>query len=499
MRRTALAILLLGCAAAPAAANPVTQPSKLSPEWQQRTRTMFETAIEIPTVAGRNQMPKMAEYLAAELRKAGIPASDIRIIPHDGPEGDKTVSMIARWRGTGEGGLKPILVMAHMDVVEAKRADWQQDPFEFIERDGYFYGRGTSDDKQGVIATTAALLKLKAEGFKPRRDIILFFTGDEETQMNGARLGAIEWRQYTDAEFALNADGGGGAYDKAGRPLGFGLQTAEKIFQSYHFTVRNRGGHSSRPRPDNAIYELAAALKKLESHRFQPMMNETTRAYFTERAKQEGDNELGRAMRAWVANPNDQAAADAIEASPLETGLTRTRCVATMLEGGHAQNALPQRADATVNCRIMPGVDPKTVETELKGIAGPAVAVTPFEDQGRLTPASPLRADVVSAYTTAVQALHGPGMPIIPQMSTGATDGSWFRANGIPTYGVDGSWGISPDDERAHGLDERIPVRAMYDNVAHWEMMLRTLAGGQATPGQAPAPQQARPERGSGL
>ena len=478
--RLLFAASLLALSTATLAQTPeiVAQPSRLDGAWQARTRAMFETAIEIPTVAGRGQMPKMANFLAAELKKAGFAAEDIHIIPHDGPAGDKTVSFIARWRGTGgASGPKPILVMAHMDVVEAKRADWKQDPFEFIERDGYFYGRGTSDDKQGVIATTAAVLKLKADGFKPTRDIILFFTGDEETQMNGARLGAVDWRKLTDAEFALNADGGGGAYTGSGAPIGFGLQTAEKIFQSYHFTVRNRGGHSSRPRPDNAIYELSAALAKLQVHRFTPMLNETTRAYFTERARQEGPSALGNAMRAWLANPDDGAAADAIEASELETGITRTRCVATMLEGGHAQNALPQKAEATVNCRIMPGVDPKKVEAELKSIAGAGVEVTPFEDQGRLTPASPLRPDVVKAYTDAVRALHGPTMPIIPQMSTGATDGSWFRANGIPTYGVDGSWGISPDDERAHGLDERLPVRAIYDDVLHWEMMLRELAG----------------------
>ena len=501
------ATALLAFCAIPTAAfaqNPVAQPSTLSPEWQAKTRTMFKTAIEIPTVAGRGQMPKMANYLAAELKKAGIPASDIKIMPHDGPAGDKTVSFIARWRGSGGSGLKPILILAHMDVVEAKRADWKQDPFEFIERDGYFYGRGTSDDKQGVIATTAALIKLKSEGFKPTRDIILFFTGDEETQMNGARLGAIDWRKWTDAEFALNADGGGGAYTRTGAPLGFGLQTAEKIFQSYHFTARNRGGHSSRPRPDNAIYDLSAALTKLQSHRFAPMLNETTRAYFTERARQEGPSALGNAMRAWIANPNDAAAADAIEANELETGITRTRCVATMLEGGHAQNALPQMAQATVNCRIMPGIEPKTVEAELKAIAGPGIEVTPFADQGRLTPASPLRPDVVAAYTNSVRALHGAATPIIPQMSTGATDGSWFRANGIPTYGVDGSWGISPDDERAHGLDERIPVRAMYDNVVHWETMLKALAGPAGAPvapaaasaAPAPEPQPTLPERG---
>ncbi len=476
MRLIIAACLLLASTTA-FAANPVTVPSKLDPAWQARTKAMFKTAIEIPTVAERDQMPKMADFIAAELKKAGWTDADITIKSHEGRKGDDTVSIVARWKGSGAGGKKPILVLAHMDVVEAKREEWKLDPFAFVEKDGYFYGRGTSDDKMGVIATTAAVIKLREAGFKPSRDIILFFTGDEETEGNGARLAATEWRPLIDAEYALNADAGGGAYTRDGRSLGFGIQTAEKIFQSYHFTVRNRGGHSSRPRLDNAIYDLAGALQKLAGHRFTPMLNETTRAYFTERAKQEGDNDLGKAMRAWLADPADGKAADAIEASELETAMTRTRCVATMLDAGHAQNALPQTARATVNCRIMPGVDPKTIEAELKGVAGPSIEVTPFENQGRITQASPLRADVLKAYTASVRSIHGPATQIIPQMSTGATDGLEFRSRGIPVYGVDGSWGISPDDERAHGLDERLPVRAMYDDVVHWEMMLKALAG----------------------
>ena len=474
MRRLAAACLLLLSTTA-TAANPVLGPSKLDPAWQARSKAMFKTAIEIPTVAERGQMPKMAAFVAAELKEGGWADADIRILPHDGRAGDKTVSLVARWKGSGAGGKKPILILAHMDVVEAKRADWKEDPFAFIEKDGYFYGRGTSDDKQGVIATAAALIKLREAGFKPTRDIIVFYTGDEETEGNGARLGATEWRAQLDAEFALNADAGGGAYTKDERSLGFGLQTAEKIFQSYHFTARNRGGHSSRPRPDNAIYDLAGALQRLAAHRFTPMLNETTRAYFTERAKQE-KGALGDAMRAWLADAADDKAADAIEANELETGITRTRCVATMLDGGHAQNALPQTARATVNCRIMPGVDPKTVEAELKTVAGAGVDVTPFANQGRLTEASPLRPDVVKAYTEAVRRTHGAATQIIPQMSTGATDGLYFRAAGIPVYGVEGSYGISPDDERAHGLDERLPVKAFYDNVLHWEYMVKTLA-----------------------
>ncbi len=475
MRLFAAACLLFVSTAA-IGASPVTQTSKLDPAWQARSKAMFKTAIEIPTVAERGQMPKMAAYIAAELKKAGWTDADIKIVPYEGRKGDQTVSIVARWKGSGAGGKKPILILAHADVVEAKREDWKEDPFAFIEKDGYFYGRGTSDDKQGVIATMAALIKLREAGFKPTRDLILYYTGDEETEGNGARLAATEWRALIDAEYALNADAGGGAFTADGRPLGFGLQTAEKIFQSYYFTARNRGGHSSRPRPDNAIYDLSAALQRLSAHRFTPMLNETTRAYFTERAKQE-KGALGLAMRAWLANEQDGKAADAIEANELETGITRTRCVATMLEGGHAQNALPQMAAATVNWRIMPGVDPKTVEAELKSVAGKGVEVTPFTNQGRITQASPLRPDVVKAYTDAVRRTHGASIQIIPQMSTGATDGLYFRAAGIPVYGVEGSWGISPDDERAHGLDERLPVKALYDNVLHWESMIRDLAG----------------------
>lgn len=469
--------LLLAAVAAPAlAASPVSQPSKLSPEWQAKTRAFLKDAIETPTVMGRAQMPRMAELVAAQLRQAGFPADSIRILPYEGMPGDRTAAVLFRWKAERATG-RPMLILGHMDVVEAKREDWKQDPFQFIERDGYFYGRGTADMKSGIVATVLALAKLKAAGFQPRRDIVLFFTGDEETMMNGALKGSTEWKPLLDAEFALNADGGGGAFDKDGRPLGYGLDAAEKTYQTYYFTVRNKGGHSSRPRADNAIYQLADALKKLEAHRFAPQLNDVTRAYFAERQKDER-GPLGDAMRRWLADPSDGAAADAIEASELEVGKTRTRCVATLLQGGHADNALPQMARAGVNCRIMPGVEPAAVQAELQQLVGPGVEITPDPSFiGKPTPVLPVRPEVMAAYAKAVRQLHGPAMRIIPNMTTGTTDGSFFRAAGIPTYGVDGGWGISPEDERAHGLDERIPVRAAYDNVLHWESMIRDLAG----------------------
>ena len=476
MRRLALLLAAIS-ASAMAAPNPVAQPTKLDPAWQARTRALFEQAIEIPTVAKRNEMPRMAKLIADQLRAAGIPDSDIRIMPHEGIPGDQTVTLIARWRAERP-AKKPILILGHMDVVEAKREDWSFDPFEFREENGYFLGRGTADMKSGIVATTLALIKLKESGFRPNRDLILFFTGDEETAQIGALKGSTEWRNLTDSEFGLNADGGGGSYDRSGRPISFGMDAAEKTYQTYFFTARNPGGHSSRPRPDNAIYDLADALKKLQAHRFEPMLTEVGKAYFSERQKDEA-GALGDAMRRWLANPQDGAAADVIEASPLEVGKTRTRCVATMLDGGHADNALPQSARATVNCRIMPGVEPATVLAELQRLVGNKVEVKPDPSfLGKPTPVLPLLPEVVAAYTAAVQRLHGPGMRVVPNMTTGATDANFFRSVGIPVFGVDGGWGISPDDERAHGLDERIPVRAMYDDVLHWEMMIRELAGG---------------------
>jgi acetylornithine deacetylase/succinyl-diaminopimelate desuccinylase-like protein len=477
-----------------AATDPRTIPTQLAPAWQAKTHEVFKQAIEIPSVHNRGQTQRVAKLLADQFRAAGIPESDIHVMPYEGLPGDQTVALIVRWQ-SAHPTQKPMLILGHMDVVEAKREDWKFDPFVFREEGGYFLGRGTSDMKNGDVATAMAAVKLMSQGFKPNRDIIFFYSGDEETRGVGATLGSTKWRNLTDAEFGLNADGGCASYDANFKPLGCGISIAEKTFQTYFFTARNPGGHSSRPRPDNAIYDLADALEKLRTHRFQPMQNDANRGYFEERARQEGNSPLGAAIRRWLANPNDGEAADIVEASPIDVGLTRTRCVATMLKGGHADNALPQMAQATVNCRIMPGVDPKTVQAELQQMAGAKVEVAPDPEYiGVPTPASPLRQDVLKAVTAAIQRFHGPQMHVFPVMQAGASDGSFFRAQGIPVYDVDGSWGISPLDDRAHGLDERIAVRALFDDVLHWEMLIRALAG--PMPEQAPARTQEHPERG---
>jgi acetylornithine deacetylase/succinyl-diaminopimelate desuccinylase-like protein len=460
----AAALLATSAAAAPPAVD-----------WHSRAREIYQHAIEIPTVEGRGKVPELAQYLADQYKAAGWAETDIHVLPYDGNPGNHTAALVVRWPAARPSGKKPILLMAHMDVVEARREDWSTDPFKFVEQGGYYYGRGTSDIKQGIASVTTALLQLRASGFRPTRDIVVLFTGDEETSGKGAELGATEWKNWTDAEFALNSDGGGGGFTPDGKPIGFSLQTAEKTYSMYTFTTRNRGGHSSKPRPDNAIYQLAHAIERLEAYRFQPVLNETTRAYFGVREKGE-KGPLGDAMRAWLANPNDGRAADLIEADPGEVGLTRTRCVATRLEGGHADNALPQLARATVNCRIMPGVKPAAIRDELERlVADPEVKVERTDNQA-MSLASPLRPDVVAAYTASVHRRF-PNAPIMPEMSTGASDARPFRVAGIPVYGVDGSYGVVPDDMRAHGRDERLPVKALGDDVDHWVDMLTALAG----------------------
>ncbi|HTU10298.1 MAG TPA: M20/M25/M40 family metallo-hydrolase [Allosphingosinicella sp.] len=467
--------LAFSVAAAIALLSATAARSETPPDrWHAKAREILERSIAFETVQGRGRMPAYADYLAGEFRAAGL--ENVTIHPYEiqRPD-DRTAALILRWPAARPSGRKAMLIMAHMDVVEARREDWSRDPFVLGEADGYFYGRGVWDNKAGLVAVTAALLRLRAEGFRPTRDILVLFTGDEETIGHGADMAANRWIDTSTLDFALNSDAGGGAFLENGSLLGFGIQTAEKTYQSYTLTATNPGGHSSRPRPDNAIYALAHTLQRLETYRFAPMLNETTRAYFTHRATS-AEPALAAAIRRWLANPDDGEAADIVEAAPTETGITRTRCVATRLDGGHADNALPQLARATVNCRIFPGVDPASVLATLRQLGAPDnVAVEPVEP-ARPTGASPLRPDVVGAYTAAVRARH-PGAAVVPDMSPGATDGLYFRERGVPVYGVDGSWIVTPVDERAHGRDERIPVRAFYQDVDHWADLIRRLAG----------------------
>ena len=472
-----IAVSLLG--AMPALTAPVPA-ERLSPDRHRAAHDMYEQLVNIPTVFGRGKVPSLANYLADQYRAAGFPADDVQALPYESIDPvskvtDKTAALIVRWRAPGSPEGKPIMLMGHMDVVEARREDSTTDPFVLTERDGYYYGRGTIDMKDGIVGITQGLFDLRAAGFRPTRDVVVFFTGDEETNGIGAEKGASEWRKDLGAEYGLNADGGGGGFFPDGRPASFLMQTAEKTFAGYTLTVRNRGGHSSKPRKDNAIYSLAHALEKIEAHRFEPMLSETTRAYFTERQKQE-QGALGDAMRAWLANSADGAAADAVEADESEVGLTRTRCVPTRLFAGHADNALPQLATAMINCRIFPGVDPNDVQKGLTAIVADPEVIVSRNDNYVASLSSPLRPDVSAAFAKAVHTLH-PGAPVSPEMSTGASDARPFRVAGIPIYGANGAWLVVPVDFRAHGKDERLPVKALDDNVAHWKILLTELAG----------------------
>ena len=476
LRATLSAVPFLAAATIAHAAPPA-----LTPAQRDAAHAMFEHAINTPTVIGRHRVPELAQYFADRLKAAGFSASDIHFVLYHTESAttgaDDTAALIVRWRAAGTPKARPIMLMGHMDVVEAKPEDWSAtDPFKMVEKDGYYYGRGTIDMKDGDTAIVQALINLKNSGFKPTRDIVVFFTGDEETNGIGAKKGATEWLDLLGhPEFGLNADGGGGSYKPDGTAAGFTMQTAEKTYAGYTLTVRNRGGHSSKPRRDNAIYDLAHALDKIEAYRFTPTLNETTWAYFEGRQKTE-TGPLGDAMRRWLANPNDRQAADFIEESESEVGLTRTRCVPTRLFAGHADNALPQLATALINCRIFPGVDPNAIQAELVRIVADSTVAVTRNDDNVASLSSPLRPDITAAWKSAVETLH-PGVATYPEMSTGASDARPFRVAGIPVYGVSGTWTVTPIDERAHGKDERIPVQALYDDVVHWQLMIRDLAG----------------------
>jgi acetylornithine deacetylase/succinyl-diaminopimelate desuccinylase-like protein len=456
-------LLLAGLLALTTAAN-----AQATSAQQTAERDLFAKIVEIPTVEGQPaEFKKLTSLLTSEFRKGGI--TNVIVKDHD-----NTQTLIARWPAAKPSGKKPILLMAHMDVVAAKASDWKYPPFQFREEGGYYLGRGSNDNKAALTGIVLALQYLHAEKFAPARDIIVLFTGDEETIGNGARRAASEWRDLIDAEYALNGDAGGGSVFPDGRVEGFGIQIAEKTYADFRLTAVNRGGHSSTPRPDNAIYALASALTAIERHRFPAMINDATRASYEILAK--GDSgQYGELVRRFLADPQDRETADLLEA--MDPGSTRTRCVATMLSGGHAPNALPQKAEANVNCRIFPSVKIEEVRQQLQALSGPDVTVTAVEgSQTPETAPSPMRDDITQAYRAAV-ATRFPNAPVLPFQSAGATDGAFLRAAGIPVYGFGGLWGIVGQREGAHGLDERVWAEGFHGQVPIWMEMLRRVAG----------------------
>ena len=458
------AVLVL--AALPLAAS---AQEKIYSEHAQRTLDIYRSIVEVDTSKDTANTPKVARYLADQLIAGGLPESDVQVIAKG-----NFATLVARYRGDDSSGKKPILLLGHMDVVEALAEDWERPPFTLTQDEKNFYGRGTLDNKFGVAQLTSTFIRLKQEGFIPNRDLIIAFSGDEESGMQTTRMLAFEMPEIAEAEYALNSDIPGGMLAADGRALSFNIQAAEKTYATWELTVRNPGGHSSRPREDNAIYELADAIKAIQQHKFPVRWSEMTLAYFDAVGRQRG-GELGDTMVRFAMNPDDEHAAETLSKQPSYVGSTRTTCVVTMLRAGHAENALPQSATATVNCRIFPGVEVAEIEAELaRVVTNPGVKFTLLGDP-TVSPISELRKDVIAAVGKAVHSRY-PDIPLIGYMSSGGTDAMHFRRAGIPTWGVGGLF-MDPDEMFAHGLNERVPIKGFYDALDHWSIILRELAG----------------------
>lgn len=447
----------------PAHAFAQAKPRDLS-RWESLARDLFKELIEINTTESVGSTAKAAHTMASRLKAAGFPDSDVVVLENTPRKGNLIVRL--HGRSTPK---KPILLLSHLDVVEAKAEDWTLPPFQFIEKDDTFFGRGVADDKDDGAINLALLMRLRAEGFVPDRDIVVALTTDEE----GGPDNGVEWilknrPELFNVEYVLN-EGGGGRI-REGRKLSHDVQASEKKVQNFQLEVTNPGGHSSVPVKDNAITHLSGALVKIGTFDFPVHLNDVTRTYFQRSAPITGGT-MGPAMAAIAVNPNDVSAAAILSGDPRYNSQLRTTCVATMLEGGHARNALPQRARATVNCRILPDESPVDVQRTLEQVIGdPKVAVTPI-GEARNSPPSPLTPDLMGQIERITSQMWA-GLPVIPTMSTGATDGVYLRNAGIPTYGVAGQF---YGDTGAHGMNERIPVQSFYDALEFMYRLVKSL------------------------
>lgn len=470
---------ILICVAVSFALSAATWP-QVNDATQRLAHDVFQQLIEINTTDSVGNVTTAAEVMAQRFRAAGFPDSDIHVL---GPT-DRKKNLVVRLHGTG--AKKPILLVGHLDVVEARREDWTTDPFQFVEKDGYFYGRGTEDMKSDDAIFVATLVRFKQEGYKPDRDIILALTADEE----GGKSNGVDWllqnhRELINAEYALNPDNG--AVDlKDGKVVAVSVEPTEKLYGDYQLEVTNPGGHSSRPVPDNAIYHLADAMERLQQHQFPVELNAVTRAYFTAMSSIE-KGQTAADMKAILQTPPDASAAARLSQNSIYNALLRTTCVPTRLEAGHANNALPQRATANVNCRILPGHSLEEVRQELVRIVNdPKVTVRYVTKDGRILasasgmtalPPITLNPEVMEPLQQVVTQMWK--VQVIPGMDTGASDGVYLDAAGIPSYGITGV-GIDVDDIRAHGKDERVRAEAFYAGLHFYYRYLRALTGGKA-------------------
>ncbi len=434
---------------------------------QQMAKDFLRELIEIDTTHSTGNTTNAADAMAAHLIAAGFPEEDVLVL---GPLENKG-NLVVRYRGRAV-GRKPLLLLAHIDVVEADPADWTLDPFTFTEQDGYYYGRGTTDDKDEAAIHVVNLIRLKREGFQPDRDIIVALTADEEGGSDNGVIWLLEnHRELIDAEYTLNE--GGSAVIRDGKHIANGVQASEKVYQTFTLEVTNPGGHSSLPVKDNAIYRLADALVRIRAYDFPVVLNEVTRIFFERYADlEEGD--LAAAMRGIIQDLPDPAAVAYLSRTPFYNSRMRTTCVATQLEAGHAENALPQRARATVNCRVLPGESVKIVENTLETVIGDVqVTITPLQD-ATPSPPSPLTPEILGAIESVTGEMW-PGVPVIPMMSTGATDGLFLRNAGIPVYGVAGLFADIADN-RAHGQNERIVIKSYFEGQEFLYRLMKRLS-----------------------
>lgn len=439
-------------------AGPVVASDTAARPDQLLFRELYRELVETNTTLSSGSCTLASERMAARLKSAGFADSQLTLFAT--PENPREGGLVAVYPGTAKSS-KPILLLAHIDVVEAKREDWTRDPFKLIEENGYFYARGTADNKAMAATWVDTLIRFKQQNYKPERTVKMALTCGEETNgaFNGAEWLATNKRDLIDAEFALN-EGGGGDSDGKGKVVGQSIQVGEKTFANFRLETRNPGGHSSVPVRDNAIYQLSRALTKIDEHEFPVEMTETTRSFFARSGAGRGDD-IGKAMVKLAADPKDTAAEAVVNTNPFLHSNLRTTCVATLLDGGHAANALPQRAGANVNCRIFPGHKIDDIRAELaKIIDDPGVTVTALPPVRPSPPAPPLDPKIIEPMVR-VAAKYFPGIPVIPSMANGYTDATFLGAVGIPTYGIPGSWG-DPDGNGVHGLNERMEVRSVY-------------------------------------
>jgi len=450
----------------------MASPSQIDDTTRQLSHDIFKQLIEINTTDSVGNVSTASEAMAQRFRDAGFPESDLHLL---GPN-DRKKNLVVRLHGSGKH--KPVLLIGHLDVVEARREDWTTDPFQFVEKDGYYYGRGTQDMKDGDAIMTTTLIRFKKEGFVPDRDIILALTADEE----GGTSNGVDWllknnRELVDAEFVLNHDGGG-ILAEHGKPQMMVVDASEKLYSDYQLTVTNHGGHSSLPVPDNAIYHLADGLARLERYQFRFELTNITRAYY-ERMAKVATGQRAADMLAILRNPPDLEAVARLSQDPIDNSTMHTTCVATRLSAGHANNALPQTAQANVNCRIVPGHSTEEIRQELeKVLADAKISVRELGGLGgvmnrRSFAPPPLRPDVFQPLENVVESMW-PGLPVIPDMATGASDGVYTNAAGMPTYCVSGE-AIDRDDIRAHGKDERIRADSFYRAVEFYYRFLKAI------------------------